>query len=446
MYGKGGFYMKTKYRLESIAFYDTEALSAHLGEMAALGWELESVGLLLWKYRKIQREKRTYGITFFPDASEVKDSPTQVQSDFIEEQAEKGWQYVTQWNQMQFFQTTAEHPAPLFVNENQRLDAIKKSMAITFLLPHILLLFGFLLQVAYNAKQIYLHPLHYITDSVAWWFLLIQTLTAAYALVSCLAYFRWYKKSLAAVKTGGNCLPVKKGQRIFAKIPYLPLGFLFLWCFLLPPNLRTLVGNASSGIVLTMAVLGILLLGKTLLGNGKAASAVLSCMAVVLAVSVVFINHHLTIARDPILAKPLVLAENPPLTMEQLKEVETDTYVTFTENSTIFAAAQSYTQWDGAKNPITGYTILDLSCEALVDTCVDASLHRRDDWGTSHPYDSQKSLTLDSADAAWQLYEDGQTWQTYLLQKDNRLVSLSFFEHVTPEELEEAASVLLAES
>ena len=41
--------MKTKYRLESIAFYDTEALSAHLGEMAALGWELESVGLLLWK-------------------------------------------------------------------------------------------------------------------------------------------------------------------------------------------------------------------------------------------------------------------------------------------------------------------------------------------------------------------------------------------------------------
>ena len=186
--------------------------------------------------------------------------------------------------------------------------------------------------------------------------------------------------------------------------------------------------------------------GKTLLGNGKAASAVLSCMAVVLAVSVVFINHHLTIARDPILAKPLVLAENPPLTMEQLKEVETDTYVTFTENSTIFAAAQSYTQWDGAKNPIMGYTILDLSCEALVDTCVDASLHRRDDWGTSHPYDSQKSLTLDSADAAWQLYEDGQTWQTYLLQKDNRLVSLSFFEHVTPEELEEAASVLLAES
>lgn len=74
-------------------------------------------------------------------------------------------------------------------------------------------------------------------------------------------------------------------------------------------------------------------------------------MAVVLAVSVVFINHHLTIARDPILAKPLVLAENPPLTMEQLKEVETDTYVTFTENSTIFAAAQSYTQWDGAKTP-----------------------------------------------------------------------------------------------
>lgn len=225
MYGKGGFYMKTKYRLESIAFYDTEALSAHLGEMAALGWELESVGLLLWKYRKIQREKRTYGITFFPDASEVKDSPTQVQSDFIEEQAEKGWQYVTQWNQMQFFQTTAEHPAPLFVNENQRLDAIKKSMAITFLLPHILLLFGFLLQVAYNAKQIYLHPLHYITDSVAWWFLLIQTLTAAYALVSCLAYFRWYKKSLAAVKTGGNCLPVKKGQRI------LPKSHTFHWAF-----------------------------------------------------------------------------------------------------------------------------------------------------------------------------------------------------------------------
>ena len=437
--------MKTKYRLESIAFYDTEALSVHLGEMAALGWELESVGLLLWKYRKIQPEKRTYGITFFSDASEVKDSPTQTQGDFIAEQTKKDWQYVTQWNQMQIFQTTAEHPAPLSANENQRLDAVKKSMATTFLLPHILLLFGFLLQIAYNAKQIYLHPATYITDRIMLDVLLVQILTAGYGVISCLIYWRWYKKSLAAVTAGGNCLSVKKGQRIFAKIPYLPLGFLFLWSFL--PDLQPFVGAASSGIALTMVALGILFAGKTLLGNGKASSAALSCMAVVLVISVVFINRHLTIARDPLIGKPLVLAENPPLTMEQLKEGEadTDTYVTFTEESTIFAAVQSYTQWDGAKNPIMDYTILDLSYEALVDPCVDTCLYRRDDWGTPHPYASQKSLTLDSADAAWQLYEDGQTWQTYLLQKDNRLVSLSFFKYVTPEELEAAASVLLAE-
>lgn len=438
--------MKTKYRLESIAFYDTEALAAHLGEMAALGWELESVGLLLWKYGKIQRQKRTYGITFFPDASEVKNSPTQVQRDFMEEQAKKGWQYVTQWNQMQIFQTTAEHPTPLSAKESKRLDAVKKSMETTFLLPHILLLFGFLLQIAYNAMQIYRHPLTYITDHIAFDILLIQILTAGYSLISCLIYFRWYKKSLAAVKAGGNGLPVKKGQRIFAKIPYLPLGFLILWSFLFLPGLQPFFGAASSGIALTMVALGILFAVKTLLGNKKASSAVLSCLAVVLAVSVVFSNRYVTIARDPLIEKPLVLAEHPPLTIAQLNGEDINTCVTYEESSSLFATMQTYTQWDTAENPIMAYTIWDLSCEALVAPCVDAYLHRRDDWGYTHDYDSQTSLTLDSADAAWQLYEDGQTWQTFLLQKDHRLVSLSFYRQVTPEELEKAASVLLSET
>ena len=98
--------MKQIYRLESFTFYDTDNIAAHLSQMAEEGWALSSVGRYFWKYTAIAPEKRTYGITFFPDVSAFDTEPSEAQEDFIAYCEEAGWNYVTQWQQMQIFYTT----------------------------------------------------------------------------------------------------------------------------------------------------------------------------------------------------------------------------------------------------------------------------------------------------------------------------------------------------
>ena len=136
--------MKQIYRLESFTFYDTDSIAAHLSQMAEEGWALSSVGRYFWKYTAITPEKRTYGITFFPDVSAFDTEPSEAQEDFIAYCEEAGWNYVTQWQQMQIFYTTKEHTIPLETDETLRLETTHRAMRKNYL-PAMAALFVILL-------------------------------------------------------------------------------------------------------------------------------------------------------------------------------------------------------------------------------------------------------------------------------------------------------------
>lgn len=124
--------MKRKRQLEIFAFYDSDGIAAHLHHMAQKGWALQSIGTTIWTYEAITPENRTYGITFFPDVSAFDTKPTAVQQNFIAYCEEAGWQYVTQWQQMQIFYTAKEHPIPLETDETLRLEMTHKAMNLLF--------------------------------------------------------------------------------------------------------------------------------------------------------------------------------------------------------------------------------------------------------------------------------------------------------------------------
>lgn len=209
--------MKRKRRLETFAFYDMESITAHLENMAQAGWALRETGSLFWTYEKMEPTARIYGTTFFPDASEMDVTPTATQAEFLAYCQKAGWQYVTQWKNMQIFQTTAENPIPLETDETLRLKITHKAMKKTLLSNHLILGFLFLMMVFFSRESLLL------------WMLYL--LLACYLFGSCFAYGRWYKQSLRAVEAGGNSLSVGKKGRFLAKGLYLLAGFMVLWTF-----------------------------------------------------------------------------------------------------------------------------------------------------------------------------------------------------------------------
>ena len=57
-----------KRRLEAFSFYDHTGIEQHLERMAEKGWLVEKVGYL-WTYRRIEPQKLTFCVSYFPKAS-----------------------------------------------------------------------------------------------------------------------------------------------------------------------------------------------------------------------------------------------------------------------------------------------------------------------------------------------------------------------------------------
>ena len=224
--------MKQTYRLESFTFYDIDSIAAHLSQMAEEGWALTSVGRYLWKYTAITPEKRTYGITFFPDVSAFDTEPSEAQEDFIAYCEEAGWHYVTQWQQMQIFYTTEENPIPLETDEALRLETTHRAMRKNYLPGMAALFIIILIQLFQCISRLQKDLPRYLTDFTQWFLALLFFVLGIYTLGGCLAYLRWRKKSLAAVEAGGCCLPVGKGLRFMKKLYFWLVIFLFWGVFL----------------------------------------------------------------------------------------------------------------------------------------------------------------------------------------------------------------------
>ena len=234
--------MKRKQRLENFVFYDTESVTAHLEDMAQKGWALAEIGNLFWTYEKMEPTTRIYGTTFFPDASEMDISPTDTQAEFLAYCQKAGWQYVTQWKNMQIFQTTAENPIPLETDETLRLETTHKAMKRSWLSVHVVLGVLFLLNIIFYVSALVKQPLTVIADGNAFFRNALFAVVLVYACIAVGSYLQWRKKSLAAVESGGFCLPVSQNVRRFQKI-FFPLEiFAGLWFCLdrfLPDDMLT---------------------------------------------------------------------------------------------------------------------------------------------------------------------------------------------------------------
>lgn len=459
--------MKQTYRLESFTFYDTDSIAAHLSQMAEEGWALTSVGRYLWKYTAIEPEKRTYGITFFPDVSAFDTEPSEAQEDFIAYCEEAGWHYVTQWQQMQIFYTTEEHPIPLETDEALRLETTHRAMRKNYLPGMAALFIIILIQLFQCISRLQKDLPRYLTDFTQWFLALLFFVLGIYTLGGCLAYLRWRKKSLAAVEAGGCCLPVGKGLRFMKKLYFWLVIFLF-WGVFLSMSAQGF-DKVFLGVLLMMIIyFAMVSLTSFLLRKKKVSRTVhrgvliaLACILPIITMTVSFqylMNQkestegqetYTSTLSDGTTYTTILEKDTLPLTTADLTEVPEDAiYSMSCEKESSFLAKRidcdQSTPGGSPEAPEFSYEVLEVSYDFLIEPCIHAY---------QHPIlpqyadaESWRPISIPDTDRAWQFHDGDGARPYYLAQKGNRLVYIHFYWQAQESELEKAMEILFAQT
>lgn len=459
--------MKRKYRLESFTFYETDSIAAHLSQMAEEGWALSSVGRYFWKYTAIAPEKRTYGITFFPDVSAFDTEPSEAQEDFIAYCEEAGWNYVTQWQQMQIFYTTKEHPIPLETDETLRLETTHRAMRKNYLPAMAALFVILLIQLFQCVSNLQKNLPRYLTDFTQWFLLLLFFVLGIYALADCLAYLRWRKKSLAAVEAGGCCLPVGKGMRIVKKLYFWLVIFLF-WGVFLSMSAQGF-DKVFMWVLLMFLVFSVLVSLTSYLMRKKKASRnvhrgvliALACILPVITTAVSFqylMNEkestegeetYTATLSDGTTYTTILEKDTLPLTTADLTEVPEDAiYSTSCEKESSFLAKRidcdQSTPGGSPEAPELSYEVLEVSYDFLIEPCIRS--YQKPFLPKYADSESWEPISISGTDRAWQFHGGDGARPYYLAQKGNRLVYIHFYWQAQQDQLEKAMNILFAQT
>lgn len=254
----------TKRELNLYQLYDYQGVERHLEAMAAKGWRLESIGNAFWKYRRAEPAQVTYAVTYVSDASLFNPRPTDNQERLDELCAAAGWEKVCDWAQMQIFVSERSDPVPLETEEAVRIEVIHRSMKKNFLPSNYFLLALPLLWLFMAFSDFRRDPVNFFSSSTDFFLILLSILLLALQGVNLSAYYRWRKRSLAAVAQGGPCAATG-GYRRFNQAA---LGFLAV---LTAVYLASLVlWQRSSVAVFLLCLLALAILSLLVNGTRKA--------------------------------------------------------------------------------------------------------------------------------------------------------------------------------
>lgn len=254
----------TKRELNLYQLYDYQGVERHLEAMAVKGWRLESIGNAFWKYRRAEPAQVTYAVTYVSDASLFNPRPTDNQERLDELCAAAGWEKVCDWAQMQIFVSERSDPVPLETEEAVRIEVIHRSMKKNFLPSNYFLLALPLLWLFMAFSDFRRDPLNFFSSSTDFFLILLSMLMLALQGVNLAAYYRWRRRSLAAVAQGGTCA-VTGGYRRFNQAV---LGFLAV---LTATYLASLVlWQRSSVAVFLLCLLALAILSLLVNGTRKA--------------------------------------------------------------------------------------------------------------------------------------------------------------------------------
>ncbi len=246
---------KTK-RIMNFRFDRYEDAENKLEKLAAKGLFLEECGSFFWTFRKGTPKKLKYTVTYFSEGSVFNPDITDNQQTYIDYAKAAGWNFVTQFNQMQIFCSEADNPIPFETDEKEKLNNIKRCMKKSFIPSMIvmILVFVFNLVVQFNSFQ--RNPVDFLSDSNHLFPVFMFSGVVIYEVYSLLNYFAWCKRSERSIAIGGVCVTSRNIAQRIVDILFMCFIFGSLGYFLIHLAFKT----SCFALVLSIAQMPILMI------------------------------------------------------------------------------------------------------------------------------------------------------------------------------------------
>lgn len=220
-------------RLIQFRFNQYNLIEEKLEKMAKKGLFLEKIGSTFWTFRKAEPKNLTYTVTYFSEASIFNPSTTENQNTFFDYAKESGWNFVTQFHQMQIFSNENETPIPFETDESEKFKTITKCMKKSFLPSIILLIVVFMLNLLGQYFIFKQNRINFLADFLNYFPIGIILPTFLYCLYSLIDYFIWCRQCKVSFASGGGCIQNNYGWKKVLDILFNAYIFIFSILFLL---------------------------------------------------------------------------------------------------------------------------------------------------------------------------------------------------------------------
>ncbi|EHQ89108.1 DUF2812 domain-containing protein [Desulfosporosinus youngiae] len=180
-------------------------IEVKLEKLAAKGLFLEECDAFLWTFRKGEPKKLKYTVTYFSEGSVFNPDITDNQQTYFDYAKAAGWDFVTQFNQMQIFCSEADNPIPFETDEKEKFENIKRCMRKSFLPSIIVMILVLMLNLVVQFNSFQLDPIDFLSDPSRLFSVAMILAVVIYEVYSLLDYFIWCKRSERSIAGGGEC-------------------------------------------------------------------------------------------------------------------------------------------------------------------------------------------------------------------------------------------------
>ena len=124
-----------KFKFVYMAFlpFDYEYIEKKLTSLAAEGYELETVGIAFWKFRKCSPSQKRFEVLYDESASEWESSAEKDNNELVLFCAEAGWKQIAVLNGLRIFSSDDPDAVPVSTDDELRLKGNLKSMNHMFI-------------------------------------------------------------------------------------------------------------------------------------------------------------------------------------------------------------------------------------------------------------------------------------------------------------------------
>lgn len=202
--------------LARFALYDKTGICKYLENKAEKGWMLDEMGVLFWKFKRIEPQKLKFSVVYFKNASEYDPKLTESQLRFQEYCEYTGWKFAASRAQTLVYYSENEEAIPLETDAVVEVKSVHSVMCSRWLLPYVWLSCSNGFRLFEQLKDFAYDPITCLQiDYVS--LLIIQFLVTAFFLTEALEYLVWYIRATRIAKNNGRFLSTKN----FSNVKYI---------------------------------------------------------------------------------------------------------------------------------------------------------------------------------------------------------------------------------